>query len=55
MSDAERSWTYPISTAEMLDLVTAEAFAKRPGPGYREELVQGKMIHEKVAEYLDAG
>jgi Uma2 family endonuclease len=33
-----------MATAEMLELVTAEQFAKRPDPGYPEELVQGRIV-----------
>jgi Uma2 family endonuclease len=33
-----------MATAEMLALVTAEEFGKRPDPGYPEELVQGRVV-----------
>jgi len=33
-----------MATAELLDLMTAEEFGKRPDPGYPEELVRGRVI-----------
>ena len=33
-----------MATAELLDLVTAEEFEKRPDPGYPEELVRGRIV-----------
>jgi Uma2 family endonuclease len=33
-----------MATAEMLELMTAEEFGKRPDPGYPEELVQGRVV-----------
>src|SRR6516162_6198848 len=33
-----------MATAEMLELLTAEEFGKRPDPGYPEELVQGRVV-----------
>jgi Uma2 family endonuclease len=39
-----------MATAEMLDLMTAEEFAKRPDPGYPEELVRGKVVARSVPD-----
>jgi Uma2 family endonuclease len=33
-----------MATAEMLELMTAEEFAKRPDPGHPEELVKGRVV-----------
>jgi Putative restriction endonuclease len=33
-----------MATAEMLELMTAEQFGKRPDPGYPEELLQGRVV-----------
>ncbi len=37
-------------TAEMLDLMTAEEFGKRPDPGYPEELVRGRVVAMMVPD-----
>ena len=39
-----------MATAEMLDLMTAEEFGKRPDPGYPEELVQGRVVAMSVPD-----
>jgi Uma2 family endonuclease len=33
-----------MATAEMLELMTAEQFGRRPDPGYPEELVEGRVV-----------
>jgi Uma2 family endonuclease len=33
-----------MATAEMLELMTAEQYGKRPDPGYPQELVRGRII-----------
>ena len=39
-----------MATAEMLDLMTAEEYAKRPDPGYPEELVRGRVVAMTVPD-----
>ena len=39
-----------MATAELLDLVTAEEFGKRPDPGYPEELVRGRIVAMSVPD-----
>ena len=39
-----------MATAEMLEPMTADEFAKRPDPGYPEELVQGKVVAMQVPD-----
>jgi Uma2 family endonuclease len=39
-----------MATAEMLDLVTAEEFGKRPDPGYPEELIRGRVTAMPVPD-----
>ncbi len=39
-----------MATAEMLDLMTAEEFGKRPDPGYPEELVRGRVVSTPVPD-----
>jgi Uma2 family endonuclease len=39
-----------MATAEMLDLITAEEFGKRPDPGYPEELARGRVIATTVPD-----
>jgi Uma2 family endonuclease len=39
-----------MATAEMLDLMTAEEFGKRPDPGYPEELVRGRVVSMPVPD-----
>ena len=39
-----------MATAEMLDLMTAEDFGKRPDPGYPEELVRGRVVSMPVPD-----
>jgi Uma2 family endonuclease len=39
-----------MATAEMLELVTAEEFGKRPDPGYPEELVRGRVVPMPVPD-----
>jgi Uma2 family endonuclease len=39
-----------MATAELLDLMTAEEFGKRPDPGYPEELVRGRVITMTVPD-----
>jgi Uma2 family endonuclease len=39
-----------MATAEMLDLMTVEEFAKRGDPGYPEELVRGKVVAMTVPD-----
>ncbi len=39
-----------MATAEMLDLMTAEEFGKRPDPGYPEELVRGRVVAMTVPD-----
>jgi Uma2 family endonuclease len=41
-----------MATAEMLELMTAEQFGKRPHPGYPEELVQGRVVAMRVPDRL---
>jgi Uma2 family endonuclease len=39
-----------MATAEMLELMTAEQFGRRPDPGYPEELVRGRVVAMSVPE-----
>lgn len=39
-----------MATAEMLELMTAEQFGKRPDPGYPEELVRGRIVAMTVPD-----
>jgi len=39
-----------MTTAEMLELMTAEQFGQRPDPGYPEELVHGKVVAMSVPD-----
>ena len=39
-----------MATAEMLELMTAEEFGRRPDPGYPEELVQGRVVAMSVPD-----
>jgi Uma2 family endonuclease len=39
-----------MATAELLELITAEQFARRPDPGYPEELVQGRVVAMSVPD-----
>jgi Uma2 family endonuclease len=39
-----------MATAEMLELMTAEQFGKRPDPGYPEELVRGRVVAMSVPD-----
>jgi len=39
-----------MATAEMLGLMTAEEFGKRPDPGYPEELVRGRIVAMSVPD-----
>jgi Uma2 family endonuclease len=39
-----------MATAEMLELMTAEEFGKRPDPGYPEELVRGRVVAMPVPD-----
>jgi Uma2 family endonuclease len=39
-----------MATAELLELMTAEEFGKRPDPGYPEELVRGRVIAMTVPD-----
>jgi Uma2 family endonuclease len=39
-----------MATAELLNLLTAEEFGKRPDPGYPEELVRGKVVAMTVPD-----
>ncbi len=39
-----------MATAELLDLLTAEEFGKRPDPGYPEELVRGRVVAMSVPD-----
>ena len=39
-----------MATAEMLELMTAEEFGRRPDPGYPEELVRGRVVAMSVPD-----
>ena len=39
-----------MATAEMLDLLSAEEFGKRPDPGFPEELVRGRVVAMTVPD-----
>ena len=39
-----------MATAELVELMTAEVFSKRPDPGYPEELVRGKIVAMPVSD-----
>ncbi|MGO9466295.1 MAG: Uma2 family endonuclease [Isosphaeraceae bacterium] len=39
-----------MATAEMVELMTAEQFCRRPDPGHPEELVQGKIVAMSVPD-----
>jgi Uma2 family endonuclease len=39
-----------MATAEMLELMTAEQFGKRPDPGYPEELVRGRIVATSIPD-----
>jgi hypothetical protein len=39
-----------MATVELLDLMTAEEFGKRPDPGYPGELVRGRVIASVVPD-----
>jgi len=39
-----------MATAEMLELMTAEEFGKRPDPGHPEELVRGRVVAMSVTD-----
>ena len=39
-----------MATAEMVELMTAEEFGKRPDPGYPEELVRGRIVAMSVPD-----
>jgi len=42
-----------MATAEMVKLMTAEEFGKRPDPGYPEELVRGRVAAMSVPDKRD--
>jgi Uma2 family endonuclease len=39
-----------MATAEMIELMTAEEFGKRPDPGYPEELIRGRIVPMTVPD-----
>ena len=39
-----------MATAEMIELMTAEEFGKRPDPGYPEELIRGRIVAMSVPD-----
>ena len=39
-----------MATAEMLELMTAEQFGRRPDPGHPEELVRGRIVAMSVPD-----
>ena len=39
-----------MATAEMVELMTAEQFGRRPDPGYPEELVRGRVVAMSVPD-----
>ena len=39
-----------MTTAEMVELMTAEQFGRRPDPGYPEELVRGRVVAMSVPD-----
>jgi len=39
-----------MATAELVELMTAEEFGKRPDPGYPEELVRGRVVSMSVPD-----
>jgi Uma2 family endonuclease len=39
-----------MATAEILEMMTAEEFGRRPGPGYPEELVRGRLVAMSVPD-----
>jgi len=39
-----------MATAEMLELMRAEEFGKRPDPGYPEELIRGRIVAMSVPD-----
>ena len=39
-----------MATAEVLEMMTADEFGRRPDPGYPEELVQGRVVAMSVPD-----
>ena len=39
-----------MATADLVELMTAEEFNKRPDPGYPEELVRGRVVAMSVPD-----
>src|SRR5271170_3298337 len=39
-----------MATAELVELMTAEEFGRRPDPGYPEELVRGRVVAMSVPD-----